>query len=158
MLRYLPARPLRRLTLCLVLLVPGAAAPVAAQTLAEVTLVTAIATSFDPSVRLPSGSLRALGPGVERLLASLPDGASWTEPEAYVARGIAARLRPAFEHQVITGFAAAGYFEVARSSQPDPARGGTRTRIEFEGPGGRRTLLVLFDGPDEVTWLVARGT
>jgi hypothetical protein len=141
---------------CLALAAAGLAPAARGQTLAEVTLVTAIATSFDAGVRLPSGSLRAVGPGVERLLASLPDGSAWTEPEAYVARGLAANLRDAYEHQVVTGFAAAGYFEVARATRPDPARGGTRTRVEFEGPDGRRTLLVLFDAPDEVVWLVAR--
>lgn len=140
----------------LVLAAGVAPAPTYGQTLAEVTLVAAISTSLDASVRLPSGSLRAVGPGVERLLASLPDGSAWTEPEAYVARGIAANLRDAYEHQVVTGFAAAGYFEVSRATRPDPARGGTRTRVEFEGPDGRRTLLVMFDVPDEFVWLVAR--
>jgi hypothetical protein len=152
----LPSRRVRVLLACLALAGAGLAPPARGQTLAEVTLVAAIATSFDASVRLPSGSLRAVGPGVERLLASLPDGSAWTEPEAYVARGLAANLRDAYEHQVVTGFAAAGYFEVARATRPDPARGGTRTRVEFEGPDGRRTLLVLFDAPDEVVWLVAR--
>jgi hypothetical protein len=152
----LRSRRLAALLTCLALAAAGPAQPVRAQTLAEVTLVAAIATNLDSSVRLPSGSLRAVGPGVERLLASLPDGSAWTAPEAYVARGLAANLRDAYEHQVVTGFAAAGYFEVARATRPDPARGGTRTRVEFEGPDGRRTLLVLFDAPDEVVWLVAR--
>ena len=151
------AGPIRVALACVALLAPGTVAPAAAQTLAEVTLVTAIATTLDPSIRLPSGSLRAVGPGVDRLLATLPDAASWTEPEAYVARGVAANLRGAFEHQVITEFAVAGYFETSRSTSPDPATGGTRTRVEFAGPDGGRTLLVLFDAPGEVTWLVARG-
>jgi len=136
------------------LLAVTAPAPVAGQTLAEVTFVAATVTTLNPAVRLPSGSLRAVGPGVEALLARLPDASAWTEPEAYVARGIASRLRPAFEQQVVTGFAAAGFFEVARRTAPDGA--GTRTRIEFEGPAGERALLVLFDAPEEVTWLVAR--
>ncbi len=131
-----------------------APAPVAAQTLAEVTFVAATVTTLNPAIRLPSGSLRAVGPGVDALLARLPDASAWTEPEAYVARGIASRLRPAFEQQVVTGFAAAGFFEAARRTVPDGA--GTRTRIEFEGAAGERALLVLFDAPEEVTWLVAR--
>ena len=154
--RPLPSRPLRTLLACLALAGGGAAAPVVAQTLAEVTLVTAIATTLDASVRIPSGSLRAVGPGVQRLLASLPDGSEWTDPEAYVARDLAANLRDAYVHQVVTEFAVAGYFEVARSTRPDPARGGTRTRVEFEGPDGRRTLLATFDTPNEFVWLVAR--
>lgn len=151
------AGPIRMTLACLALLAPGSVAPAAAQTLAEVTLVSAIATTLDPSVRLPSGSLRAVGPGVDRLLATLPDAASWAEPEAYVARGIAANLRSAFEHRVVSEFAVAGYFETSRSTSPDPATGGTRTRVELAGPDGSRTLLVLFDAPGEVTWLVARG-
>lgn len=130
-------------------------APLLAQTLAEVTFVAATVAQLNPAVRLPSGSLRAVGPGVDRLLARLPDASAWTEPEAYVARGIAARLRPAFEHQVATSFAAAGYFEVARRSVE--AVPSAYTRIEYADAAGGRALLVLFDAPDEVTWLVARG-
>lgn len=132
-----------------------AGTPVLAQTLVEVTFVAATVTQLDPAVRLPSGSVRAVGPGVERLLARLPDGAAWTDPEAYVARGVAARLRPAFEQQVATSFAAAGYFEASRrrvAASPVPY-----TRIEFVAADGGRALLVLFDASDEVTWLVARG-
>ncbi|MDZ7707090.1 MAG: hypothetical protein U5J97_04175 [Trueperaceae bacterium] len=146
-----PRRTALVVVLALSVLAPGQAA---AQTLAEVTFVAATATTLNPAIRLPSGSLRAVGPGVDALLARLPDASAWTEPEAYVARGIASRLRPAFEQQVVTGFAAAGFFEASRRTVPDGA--GTRTRIEFEGPGGERALLVLFDVPEEVTWLVAR--
>lgn len=126
-----------------------------AQTLVEVTFVAATVTQLDPSLRLPSGSLRAVGPGVDRLLARLPDARAWTEPEAYVARGIAARLRPAFEQQMATAFAAEGYFESARRSVAGPPV--PYTRIEYRRPDGGRVLLVFFDAPDEVTWLVARG-
>lgn len=126
-----------------------------AQTLVEVTFVAATVMQLDPGLRLPSGSLRAVGPGVDRLLARLPDASAWTEPEAYVARGIAARLRPAFEHQVVSAFAVEGYFEVDRRTVP--ASPIPYTRVEFQGEDGTRTLLVLFDAPEEVTWLVARG-
>lgn len=150
------ATPAQRIVAAVVaaLLAVTAPALVAAQTLAEVTFVAATATTLNPAIRLPSGSLRAVGPGVDALLARLPDASAWTEPEAYVARGIASRLRPAFEQQVVTSFAAAGFFEASRRTVPD--RTGTRTRIEFEGPAGERALLVLFDVPEEVTWLVAR--
>lgn len=133
-----------------------ACAPLApAQTLAEVTFVAATVTQLDPSVRLPSGSLRAVGPGVDRLLARLPDADAWIAGEAYVARGIAARLRPAFESQVATSFAVAGYFEERRRTVPASPQ--PYTRIEYRAPDGARALLVLFDAPDEVVWLVARG-
>jgi len=98
-----PTRVPRLVTLAFAsLLAVSAPGPVAAQTLAEVTFVAATATTLNPAVRLPSGSLRAVGPGVDALLARLPDASAWTEPEAYVARGVASRLRPAFEHQVVT--------------------------------------------------------
>lgn len=145
-------RALRTAVLAALLAAPALAV---AQTLAEVTFVAATVVQLDPSLRLPSGSLRAVGPGVDRLLARLPDASSWTEPEAYVARGIAARLRPAFEHQVVNAFAVQGYFEAERRTVP--ASPVPYTRVEFQGADGSRTLLVLFDAPDEVTWLVARG-
>jgi hypothetical protein len=130
------------------------APPAAGQTLAEVTFVAATVTQLDPSIRLPSGSLRAVGPGVDRLLARLPDANAWIAGEAYVARGIAARLRPAFEAQVATSFAVAGYFEERRATVPASPQ--PYTRIEYLAPDGARALLVLFDAPDEVVWLVAR--
>lgn len=146
---------LRRALLGVALLAaaPFAAPPAAAQTLAEVTFVAATSASLDPSVQLPSGSVRAIGPGVDALLARLPDAHAWTEPEAYAARGLAANLRPAFEHQVATSFASAGYFERSRRSVQDGET--ERTRIEFEDAAGRRTLLVLFDAPDALVWLIA---
>lgn len=147
-----PVRAVRIAILVALLTLPGLAV---AQTLVEVTFVAATVMQLDPGLRLPSGSLRAVGPGVDRLLARLPDASSWTEPEAYVARGIAARLRPAFEHQVASTFAVEGYFEVDRRIVP--ASPVPYTRVEYQGPDGTRTLLVLFDAPEEVTWLVARG-
>jgi len=138
-----------------VILAATLSAPLVAQTLAEVTFVAATIAELNPAIRLPSGSLRAIGPGVDRLLARLPDAGAWTEPEAYVARGIASRLRPAFEHQVATSFAVAGYFEEQRRTVPASPQ--PYTRIEYRAPDGARALLVLFDAPDEVVWLVARG-
>lgn len=140
--------------LALVLLLAAAPVrPASAQTLAEVTFVAATSSQLDPALRLPTGSYRAVGPGVDALAARLQDTAEWTEFEAFAARGLAVRLRPAFVAQVTTSFAAAGYFEASRSTVPDGA--GTRTRIEFEDGAGRRTLLVLFDAPDELVWLIA---
>lgn len=151
MRRNLPL--LRPSLLVVALLVSSLPSGAAAQTLAEVTFVAATATQLNPAIRLPTGSMRAIGAGVDALVARLPDAADWTGAEAYAARGLAARLRPAHVQQVTTSFAAAGYFEVARATAPDGA--GTRTRIEFEDAGGARMLLVLFDAPDELVWLVA---
>lgn len=127
--------------------------PVRAQSLAEVSLTTAIASEMHPGVRLPSGSYRALGPGTSAWIGKVRDAQRWTDWEAYVARGLAARLRPAFVHQVATSFAAAGYFEQAREQRNAGAE--THTRIVFQNDAGERTLLFLIEGPDELLWLIA---
>lgn len=124
-----------------------------AQLLADVLTSTAIAAQFDSSVRFPSGSLRAVGPGLEALEARVPDRQAWTDWEAYAATGIATGLQAGFLHQVATSFALAGYFESERSESV--VAGETRTRIIFEGDDGARLLFVI-RVPQEVVWLTAR--
>lgn len=131
----------------------GGWAPVRAQTLAEVSLTAAVASQLHPSVRLPTGSYRAVGAGTTPWVGRVPDAADWTDWEAYVARGLAARLRPAFVHQVVTSFAAAGFFE--REREQRRADGEMHTRIVFQDDAGDRTLLYLIEGPDELLWLIA---
>lgn len=125
----------------------------AGQTLTDVTWTGAGASLLDPALRLPSGSLRAVGPGVAALADRLPGAAAWSEVEAYAAPGLAAARRPAFLQRLGHSFAAAGYFETSRSTTPDGA--GSRTRSVYEDATGRRALLVVFDAPDELVWLFA---
>lgn len=128
--------------------------PVRAQTLVEVTLVTAIASQLYPVVSLPSGSLRAMGSGTAAIIARVPDAHAWTDWEVYTANGLASRLAPALLNQVETGLAADGYFRV-RSEETQVA-GESRTRVEFEGDRGAKALLFLIRSGEELVWLVAR--
>ncbi len=154
-----PAAPKRlaraaALAACLTL---GAAAQ--AQLLAEVLTTTAIAATFDSSVRLPSGSLRAVGDGVDALVRRLPFNSDWTDWEAYVARGLAGNLRPAFVHNVITSLAAAGYMEDSRQSRSveGPAGPETQTWIVFvDLMGTEKHVLYVVESGDEVAWLIGR--
>lgn len=149
-------RPSRRAPwwgLAAALLVLAWALPARAQSLAEVTLVAATATELHPSVQLPRGSVRALGPGREAWIRKVPDAHAWRDWEAYVAQGLATHLRDGYVHQVATSFAAAGFFEAHRETRR--VGGETHTRIEFENTGGARTLLYLIEGPDALLWLVA---
>ena len=125
--------------------------------LAEVLTTTAIAATFDPAVRLPSGSLRAVGAGVDQLVTRLDGASAWTSWEAYVARGVAANLKPAFVHSVITSFAAAGYFEDSRESRTVQGANGTetQTKVVFVDSGGAsRHVLYVIESGDEVAWLI----
>ena len=121
-------------------------------------VATAISATFDSSVRFPTGSLSAVGPGADALVAGVPDSAAWTDWEVYVARGIAANLQPAFVHNIATAFAVAGYFEADRSETSTTTAAGqqVRTRILFEGGGGTSRLLYLIRSDQEVAWLIAR--
>ncbi len=129
-----------------------------AQLLADVMVTTAISATFDSTVRFPSGSLSAQGPGVDALIASVPDSADWTDWEVYVARGVAANLQPGFVHNVTTAFAVAGYFESERAENSVQTASGpqVRTRILFEGGDGALRLLYLIRSDQEVAWLIAR--
>jgi len=129
-------------------------APLAhAQLLADVMMSTAIAAQFDPGLRLPSGTLRAVGSGTEGIIARVPDRDHWTDWEVYDARGLAAKLQGAYVHQIETAFAVAGYFESGRTqAEVGPE---TRTHIVFEGDNGERLLYVITTS-QEVVWLTAR--
>ncbi|HGY08923.1 MAG TPA: hypothetical protein ENK37_02555 [Oceanithermus profundus] len=126
--------------------------PAVAQTLVEVQLVTATALKLDSQIRLPSGSYRAVGQGVGRLVAKVRGREGFSSWEAYVAKGIARNLRNAYVHQVATSFAAAGYllgeqktFEVGQEKH---------TRYVFESMDGKRALLYVIEAPDALVWLV----
>src|SRR5690554_6045687 len=137
------------------------AGPVAAhgQLLADVLTTTAIVATFDSGVRFPSGSLRAVGAGVDALASRLPGSADWTDWEAYVARGLAANLRPAFVHNVVTSLAAAGYLEESRQSRTITGPNGpeTQTWLTFSDlSGANRHVLYVIESGDEVAWLIGR--
>lgn len=133
-------------------------APVHAQLLADVLVATAISATFDSTVRFPSGSLSAQGPGADALIASVPGSGDWTDWEVYVARGVAANLQNAFVHNIITSFAVAGYFESERSEGTTATATGphVHTRVLFEGGDGSTRLLYLIRSDQEVAWLIAR--
>src|SRR5690606_5110470 len=145
----------KRLLVALVILGAGA---VHAQLLADVMVATAISATFDASVRFPSGSLSAQGPGADALIDQVPGAGDWTDWEVYVARGVAANLQPAFVHNVTTGFAVAGYFESERTEATVTTATGPQvlTRILFEGGDGTTRLLYLIRTGQEVAWLIAR--
>lgn len=147
--------PMTRLMLILLGLLALLSSPVRAQTLAEVTLVTAITSQLYPVVSLPSGSLRANGTGTAAVIARVPDAHAWTDWEVYTATGLASRLAPALFNQVETGLATEGYFRM-RSEETQVA-GESRIRVEFEGDGGAKALLFVIRSGEELVWLVARG-
>lgn len=147
----------RRAALALVLLAGPAMGH--AQLLADVLTATAIAATFDSTVRFPSGSLRAMGDGVDALVRRLPGSDQWTEWEAYVARGLAANLKPAFVRDVMTSFAVAGYFEDTRESRAvdGPSGPETQTKITFaDMMGSHRYVLYVVEAGDTVAWLIGR--
>ena len=126
--------------------------PVAAQTLVEVQLVTATALKLDSQIRLPSGSYRAVGQGVERLVAKVRGREGYGRWEAYTAKGIARNLRNAYVHQVANAFAVAGYLlGEQKTFQVGQER---HTRYVFESMDGRRALLYVIEAPDVLVWLV----
>ncbi|AWR85710.1 hypothetical protein [Meiothermus taiwanensis] len=123
-------------------------APALAQTLVEVTTVAAITSSLDASVRFPSGSFKA-GRGSEAIVARIPD-ASRFNLEVYAARGVAARLQPGFVQQILTGFAAAGYF--VENQQETQVAGEVRTRYNLRNEAGRAALLFVVRKGDELVF------
>ena len=126
--------------------------PVGAQTLVEVQLVTATALKLDSQIRLPSGSYRAVGQGVERLVAKVRGREGYGRWEAYTAKGIARNLRNAYVHQVANAFAVAGYLlGEQKTFQVGQER---HTRYVFESMDGRRALLYVIEAPDVLVWLV----
>ncbi|MCS7067012.1 MAG: hypothetical protein N2Z75_02050 [Meiothermus sp.] len=123
-------------------------APALGQTLVEVTTVAAIASSLDASVRFPSGSFRA-GRGSEAIVARIPD-ASRFNLEVYAARGLAARLQAGFVQQILTGFAAAGYF--VENQQETQVAGEIRTRYDLLDSAGKAALLFVVRKGDELVF------
>ncbi|WP_457629061.1 hypothetical protein [Oceanithermus sp.] len=122
------------------------------QTLVEVQLVTATALKLDSQIRLPSGSYRALGKGVARLVTKVRGGEGFGRWEGYVARGVARNLRDAYVHQLASAFAAAGYLPEGQASYAVGAE--RHTRYLFSAPDGRQVLLYVIEAPDALVWLV----
>lgn len=135
------------------LLAPGVAS---AQLLAEVALTPAIASQLFPPVSWPTGSLRAVGSGVDALVARVvPDRADWRDWEAYTAGGIAASLEGALVYGVERDLLMQGLF---RSETTETTVGSERrTRVLFSDGGTRTALLVVLRSGQELVWLVARG-
>ena len=128
------------------------AAPALAQTLLEVQLATAISLKLDQNVRLPKGSYRALGPGVGRLIGKMRNVSGFGKWEAYVARGVAKRLRPAYVQQVSAAFAQAGY--LLESNRKFSVGNEVHQQYVFENMEGRRAMLYVIEAPDALIWLV----
>lgn len=122
--------------------------PALAQTLVEVTTVAAISSTLNANVRFPSGSFRA-GRGSEAIVARIPD-ASRFNLEVYAARGVAARLQPGFVQQILTNFAAAGYF--VENQQETQVAGEVRTRYNLRDEAGRAAILFVVRKGDELVF------
>ncbi len=128
------------------------AVPAAAQTLVEVQVVAATTLELDAQVRLPRGSFRAVGKGVDRWVAKVRGGEGFGRWEGYVARGVARNLRDAYVHQLASAFAAAGYLPEGQASYAVGAE--RHTRYLFSAPDGRQVLLYVIEAPDALVWLV----
>jgi hypothetical protein len=149
------ARPWRTVTFAFLVVLAGAVvAPLAhAQLLTDVMMSTALSAEFDPSLRLPHGTLRAVGKGTEAVIARVPDRNRWTSWEVYEATGLVKTLEAGYVHNIETAFAVDGYFESGRTETTVGPE--TRTHIVFEGPDGKRLLYVIRTS-QEVVWLTAR--
>lgn len=123
-------------------------APALAQTLVEVTTVAAISSTLNANVRFPSGSFKA-GRGSEAIVARIPD-ASRFNLEVYAARGVAARLQPGFVQQILTGFAASGYF--VENQQETQVAGEVRARYNLRDEAGRAAILFVVRKGDELVF------
>lgn len=127
-----------------------------AQFLAEVALAPAIASQLFPPVSWPSGSLRAVGSGVDVLVARVvPDRADWRDWEAYTAGGIAASLEGALVYGVERDLMMQGLFRAETTETTVGTE--RRTRVLFSDGGNQRALLVVLRSGQELVWLVARG-
>ncbi len=127
-----------------------------AQLLAEVALAPAIASQLFPPVSWPSGSLRAVGSGVDALVARVvPDRANWRDWEAYTAGGLAASLEGALVYGVERDLMMQGLFRAETTESTVGAE--RRTRVVFSDGGSQRALLVVLRSGQELVWLVARG-
>jgi hypothetical protein len=126
-----------------------------AQLLAEVALAPAIASQLFPPVSWPSGSLRAVGTGIDAIVTRVPDHAAWEGWEIYTARGLAANLEPALVYGVERDLLVQGLFRVETSESSVGAE--RHTRVVFSDGGSERALLYLVRSGQELLWLVARG-
>jgi hypothetical protein len=132
------------------------AAPVVAQTAAELLTVTSIIGTLDSNIRLPSGSFMVANPQITSEFANLlgADKNKFDKYTLYLARGLAIRLADAYIHNLETNFAAAGYFQSAKAEAK--AGSETRVRYEFENPdNGKTMLLFVVRRADSVYFLVA---
>ncbi|HRN17958.1 MAG: hypothetical protein WC972_07320 [Trueperaceae bacterium] len=146
-------------TLWLAALLTFAIAPAAhAQLLADVLMTTAISAQFDAGVSFPRGTMRAVGKGVDALVARIPDSGAWTDWEAYALGGVVVALAGAKVHEISTAYAVAGYFEQERTERAvsGPQGPETHTRIVFVGEDGSQRLLYLIRAGQEVVWLTAK--
>lgn len=128
----------------------------AAQTLAEVQMVSAATAQLNPAIRLPSGSYRAVGPGAAAFVARLApaDRRGFGEWEVYEATGLTARLQPAYVHQLTAAFAVAGMYQSSRTEKT--VAGATHTRYVFEDTTGGRVLLYTIRSSDSFIWVLAK--
>lgn len=133
--------------LALLLFLLGGLGGALAQTLVEVTTVVATLSSLDPAVRLPSGTYKARSP--DPLLSRFPEAKGYTL-EAFAAKGIASRLHAAFVQQVLTAFAAAGYF--LEGQEEKVVAGEVRTKYVLKDSLGRSALLLVVRKGDELVY------
>jgi hypothetical protein len=143
-------RTTRSLVLAAILALSGAGT---AQTLVEVTTVTAIASQLYPAMSFPPSTLRALGSGTEAVIARVPDAAAWTGWEVYTATGFAASLEPAFVYEIERGLLVDGFFRESTTTREVGAE--RHTRVVFSD-GTQQALLYLIRNGRELVWLVAR--
>ncbi len=124
-----------------------------AQLLADVMVSTAIIAELNPAIRLPHGTLRAVGPGDDAIIARVPDYQSWIDWEVFAATGLTVNLQGAFVHNLATEFAVAGLFQNSLSERQVGAE--THTRYEFDD-GVTSALLYVIRTPQEPVWMIAR--
>jgi hypothetical protein len=132
------------------------AAPVVAQTAAELLVVTSIIGTLDSNIRLPSGSFMVANPQITNDFANLlgADKNKFDKYTLYLARGLATKLADAYVHNLETSFAAAGYFQTARVQTK--AADEARVRYEYENlENGKTMLLFVVRRVDGVYFLVA---
>lgn len=124
------------------------------QTLAEVQLVTAIATELNPAIKLPRGSYRAVGEGTQQVISEVENADSYTNFEVYTATGITAALQPVFVQQISTAFAVTGYFI---AEQTEKTVGSAKHTSYIFDDGSSTALLYTIRTSKELIWVVAKG-
>ncbi len=130
--------------------------PAVAQTAAELLVVTSIIGTLDSNIRLPSGSFMVANSQITNEFANLlgADKNKFDKYTLYLARGLATKLADAYIHNLETGFAAAGYFQSAKTATK--ASNEARVRYEYENlDNGKTMLLFVVRRADIVYFLVA---